>query len=58
MNSQDDKYNKSTTVVLDAYVRRDKRSKAVITGSGVIAFNDGSTNTWNCGFDAGALNMT
>jgi len=42
---------------LDAYVRRDKRTKAVITGSGVIAFNDGSTTTWNCGFDAGSLNM-
>jgi hypothetical protein len=42
---------------VDAYVRRDKKSKAVITGSGVIAFNDGSTNTWNCGFDAGAANM-
>ncbi len=42
---------------LDAYVRRDKKSKAVITGSGVIAFNDGSTNTWNCGFESGALNM-
>jgi predicted dehydrogenase len=42
---------------VDAYVRRDKRSKAVITGSGVIAFSDGSTNTWNCGFEAGALNM-
>ena len=42
---------------VDAYVRRDKKSKAVITGSGVIAFSDGSTNTWNCGFDAGAANM-
>jgi len=42
---------------VDAYVRRDKRSKAVVTGSGVIAFSDGSTNTWNCGFEAGALNM-
>ena len=42
---------------LDAYVRRDKRSNAVVTCSGVIAFNDGSTTTWNCGFDAGALNM-
>jgi predicted dehydrogenase len=42
---------------VDAYVRRDKKSKAVITGSGVIAFSDGSTNTWNCGFEAGALNM-
>ena len=42
---------------LDAYVRRDKKSNAVVTGSGVIAFNDGSTTTWNCGFDAGALNI-
>ena len=42
---------------VDAYVRRDMRSKAVITGSGVIAFSDGSTNTWNCGFEAGAANM-
>jgi predicted dehydrogenase len=42
---------------LDAYVRRDKRSKAVISGSGVIAFSDGSTNTWNCGFESGAANM-
>ncbi len=42
---------------VDAYVRRDKKSKAVITGSGVIAFSDGSTNTWNCSFEAGAANM-
>ena len=41
----------------DAYVRRDKKTKAVITGSGVIAFSDGSTNTWNCGFESGAANM-
>jgi predicted dehydrogenase len=44
-------------VGVDAYVRRDKKSKAVVTGSGVIAFSDGSTNTWNCGFEAGAANM-
>jgi predicted dehydrogenase len=42
---------------VDAYVRRHKKTKAVITGSGVIAFSDGSTNTWNCGFEAGAFNM-
>jgi predicted dehydrogenase len=42
---------------VDSYVRRDQKSKAVTTGSGVIAFSDGSTNTWNCGFEAGALNM-
>jgi len=40
----------------DAYARRDKRN-AVIGGSGVIAFDDGSTTTWNCGFDAGAACM-
>lgn len=44
-------------VGLDAYVRRDQRTKAVVAGSGVITFSDGSTNTWNCGFESGALNM-
>jgi predicted dehydrogenase len=44
-------------VGVDAFVRRDTKSKAVITGAGVIAFSDGSTNTWNCGFEAGAMNM-
>jgi predicted dehydrogenase len=41
---------------VDSYVRRDK-NKAVITGSGVLAFSDGSTNTWNCGFESGSANM-
>jgi predicted dehydrogenase len=44
-------------VGVDAYVRRDKKTKAVVAGSGVIAFSDGSTNTWTCGFEAGAANM-
>jgi predicted dehydrogenase len=44
-------------VDVGAYVRRDKKSNAVVAGSGVIAFSDGSTNTWNCSFEAGALNM-
>jgi predicted dehydrogenase len=44
-------------VGVDAYVRRDKKSRAVISASGVIAFSDGSTNTWNCSFEAGAVNM-
>ena len=43
-------------VGMDAYVRRSKQTNAVITGSGVIAFSDGSTNTWNCGFESGAMN--
>jgi predicted dehydrogenase len=42
---------------LDAFVRRDKKNKAVVAGSGVIAFSDGSTTTWNCGFESGAVNM-
>jgi len=42
---------------VDAYVRRDQKTKAVITGSGVIAFSDGSTNTWNCGFESAVGNM-
>ncbi len=42
---------------VDAYARRDKRNNAVIAGSGVIAFDDGSTTTWDCAFDAGAANM-
>jgi predicted dehydrogenase len=46
-----------TVTGVDAYVRRDKKSNAVTTGSGVLAFSDGSTNTWNCGFEAGAANM-
>jgi predicted dehydrogenase len=41
----------------DAYLRRDKKNGAVIGGGGVIAFDDGSTSTWNCGFDAGAVSM-
>jgi predicted dehydrogenase len=41
----------------DAFVRRDKMKKAVVTGSGVMAFSDGSTHTWNCGFESGAANM-
>ena len=42
---------------VDAYLRRDKETNAAISGSGVIRFNDGSTTTWNCGFDSGAVVM-
>jgi predicted dehydrogenase len=42
---------------VDAYARRDSQTNAVVTSGGIIAFSDGSTTTWNCGFDAGALNM-
>jgi predicted dehydrogenase len=44
-------------VTANAYARRDKQNNAVIGGSGIIAFDDGSTTTWTCGFDAGAACM-
>jgi predicted dehydrogenase len=42
---------------VSAYLRRDEQSGAAISGSGVILFDDGSTTTWNCGFDSGAVIM-
>lgn len=47
-------------VVLDtvsAHLRRDSETGAVISGTGVLDFTDGSTSTWNCGFDSGAVVM-
>ena len=38
---------------VDAYLRRGETGAAV-SGSGVIVFEDGSTTTWNCGFESGA----
>jgi predicted dehydrogenase len=40
-----------------AYLRRHGKTRAAISGSGVITFSDGSTTTWNCGFESGALIM-
>lgn len=39
---------------VEAYMRRSNVTNAAVTGSGVIVFNDGSTTTWNCGFESGA----
>jgi predicted dehydrogenase len=39
---------------VEAFLRRDQVTGAAVSGSGVIVFNDGSTTTWNCGFDSGA----
>lgn len=39
----------------DAYLRRDADTGAAVSGSGVLRFTDGSTSTWNCGFDSGAV---
>lgn len=44
-------------VSADAYLRRENRNNAAIAGSGVIRFNDGSTTTWNCGFESGSVIM-
>ena len=47
-------------VVLDtasAHLRRDAETGAALSGSGVLRFTDGSTSTWNCGFDSGAVVM-
>jgi predicted dehydrogenase len=42
---------------VDAHLRRDQQTGAAISGSGVLVFSDGSTSTWNCGFDSGAVIM-
>lgn len=40
---------------LTTYVRRDAETGAAVAGSGVIRFADGSTSTWNCAYDCGAV---
>lgn len=40
-----------------AYMRRHEDTGAALSGSGVMRFSDGSTTTWNCGFESGALIM-
>jgi len=50
----------SSDAVLDtvsAHLRRDAETGAAISGSGVLDFTDGSTSTWNCGFDSGGVVM-
>jgi predicted dehydrogenase len=42
---------------VSAHLRRDDETGAVISGTGVLEFDDGSTSTWNCGFDSGAVVM-
>ena len=42
---------------VNAHLRRDQETGAAISGSGVLVFSDGSTSTWNCGFDSGAVIM-
>jgi predicted dehydrogenase len=42
---------------VSAHLRRDPDTGAAISGTGVLDFTDGSTSTWNCGFDSGAVVM-
>ena len=42
---------------VSAQLRRDPETGAAISGSGILEFTDGSTSTWNCGFDSGAVVM-
>ncbi|MDJ0917414.1 MAG: Gfo/Idh/MocA family oxidoreductase [Woeseiaceae bacterium] len=46
-----------TLVSASTAIRRDPDTRAVISGSGMLRFDDGSTSTWNCGFDSGAVVM-
>lgn len=43
-------------ISVDAYLRRGGTGAAV-SGSGVIVLEDGSTTTWNCGFESGGAVM-
>ena len=42
---------------VSAHLRRDEQTGAAISGAGVLEFTDGSTSTWNCGFDSGGVVM-
>jgi predicted dehydrogenase len=46
-----------TLETVSAHLRRDKETGAAISGTGVLEFDDGSTSTWNCGFDSGGVVM-
>jgi predicted dehydrogenase len=42
---------------VSSHLRRDPETGAAISGTGVLDFTDGSTSTWNCGFNSGAAVM-
>jgi predicted dehydrogenase len=42
---------------VSSHLRRDAETGAAISGTGVLDFTDGSSSTWNCGFDSGAVVM-
>ena len=37
--------------------RRGGRNDAVVAAGGILSFDDGSTSTWDCGFESGAVIM-
>ena len=41
-------------VASEAFLQREPVNNAVVSGSGVMRFNDGSTSTWNCAFISGS----
>jgi predicted dehydrogenase len=43
--------------MVSAHLRRDPETGTALSGTGVLDFTDGSTSTWNCGFDSGAVVM-
>lgn len=42
-------------VAADTWMTRHEDTGACISGSGVLRFSDGSTSTWNCGFNSGSV---
>jgi predicted dehydrogenase len=42
---------------VEAFLRREPQNGAVVSGSGVIVFDNGATSTFNCGFESGAVIM-
>ena len=42
-------------VAADTWMTRHEETGACISGSGVLRFSDGSTSTWNCGFNSGSM---
>jgi predicted dehydrogenase len=41
-------------VASEAFLQREPVNNAVVSGSGVMRFSDGSTSTWNCAFISGS----
>jgi predicted dehydrogenase len=44
----------ATLIAAHSHMRRHPETGAAVSGSGVLLFDDGSTSTWNCGFESGA----